>query len=51
MRKEKEKSRYIFCRIEKNVLHVAVTCLPRFRKNSALRVSFLFLYTHDNENK
>ncbi|CDB10700.1 putative uncharacterized protein [Bacteroides sp. CAG:633] len=33
----------------KNVLSLRQHAYPASRKNSALRVSFLFLYTHDNE--
>lgn len=33
----------------KNVLSLQQHAYPASRKNSALRVSFLFLYTHDNE--
>lgn len=33
----------------KNVLPLQQHAYPASRKNSALRVSFLFLYTHDNE--
>ena len=38
----------MFCWTENNVFTLQQHAYPASRKNSALRVSFLFLYTHNN---
>ena len=47
--KWKEKKRRIFCLAKRNVLLLQQHAYPASHKNSALRVSFLFLYTYGNK--